>query len=529
MPHLRTPRSARASLTVAAALFSTVLLAPAAMADDMPDLGPGDSGPDVVELQTELAAKGFFRAKVTGEYGPMTEAAVMAFRKEISAARSTSFAGALSDDLRGYPDPWLPERGEPNYLEVNLTKQVMYLVSGGEVEAIFHISSGRPGYETPVGDFELLLHREGWYGGMYNPWYYTTGLAVHGYDTVPSYPYSHGCIRVHTWDSDYLESRLFVGMPIHIWFEPDHYEHANTLAMPSGDTPDRLVSYDNGTGDLIPLQLLGLPGRSPGIVESGARSSTLPGFDFVLDGKIGATQLLILYDKAPGLFQYLEVTDFISTDVVFEKTGSRGWTHIVPGDYDGDGVVDLLFYRATDGLMRFYTVDVERALIPITPVMYGNQGWTHMVPGDYDGDGSDDVMWYRATDGLMRFYAVDAPRFVPMTPVMYGSLNWTMIPSGDFDGDGYDDVMYYRATDGIYRFYDVGPDGTFSAKSPAKFMSPGWTQIVNAKLDATLGTDLVFYRTGWVTAGRFSPDGIVSISEGTDAPPNQILVSIEGP
>ena len=89
-------------------------------------------------------------------------------------------------------------------------------------------------------------------------------------------------------------------------------------------------------------------------------------------------------------------------------------------------------------------------------------------------------------------------------------------------------TMDYRAADGIYRFYDVGPDGTFSAKSPAKHMSPGWVQIVNADLDATTGVDLVFYRTGWITAGGFSPDGIVSISEGTDAPPNQILVSIEG-
>ena len=31
-------------------------------------------------------------------------------------------------------------------------------------------------------------------------------LAIHGYPNVPTYPASHGCVRIETWDQDALFS-----------------------------------------------------------------------------------------------------------------------------------------------------------------------------------------------------------------------------------------------------------------------------------------------------------------------------------
>ncbi|MBP1631936.1 MAG: hypothetical protein H6Q11_224, partial [Acidobacteria bacterium] len=39
------------------------------------------------------------------------------------------------------------------------------------------------------------------------------------YRSVPEYPASHGCVRIPTWESDLLERRLYIGMPIHVWDE----------------------------------------------------------------------------------------------------------------------------------------------------------------------------------------------------------------------------------------------------------------------------------------------------------------------
>jgi len=54
---------------------------------------------------------------------------------------------------------------------------------------------------------------------IYNPWNFTEYYALHGYRSVPEYPASHGCVRIPTWESDILESRFFIGMPIHLWDE----------------------------------------------------------------------------------------------------------------------------------------------------------------------------------------------------------------------------------------------------------------------------------------------------------------------
>jgi N-acetylmuramoyl-L-alanine amidase len=535
MVSLSSSRSGLASLLLVVGIVGSLLFASDAAAGGMPDLGTGDTGADVVALQTELTEKGFYRSSITGTYGPKTGAAVMALTKELGVSRSTEFKGSLWDDLSAYPGPWLPDRNEADRLEVNLTKQVMYLVRGGNVEAILPISSGRSGFRSPPGNYDLFYHRIGYIGGVagygtYSPWYYTTGLSVHGYHSVPSYPYSHGCIRVQYWDQNFLESRLYLGIPLHLWYEPAHYEKARLDAVAPAGSPDGLISYDRGTGTLTPLELLGSAGDLPGIVESGTRSSISRGFDIALSVTVDSRDILIYYDKGTGRLRYLEVSESGTVSTIYESTISKGWSHIVPGDYDGDNGSDLLFYRETDGRIQFLSIDLGIGLRAITGSMSGTRHWSQLVVGDYDADGIDDIMWYRASDGLMRFYSVGSDHvFQAMTPAMFGTRNWSLIPSGDFDGDGADDVLYYRDRDGLYRFYDVNTRGVFAAKSPADYMSPGWEQILPTDLDANSGVDLVFYQPGTITGARYKALGIGVVTEAMSAPSNQLLVSIGRP
>jgi hypothetical protein len=255
-------------------------------------------------------------------------------------------------------------------------------------------------------------------------------------------------------------------------------------------------------------------------------SETRPGIDVVWGGYLGGSygSDILAYDRDTGWFGFLAVGANGLTYPFFDGFGTRGWSHVVPGDYNGDDIADLLFYRASDGLMRFYTVTADGRFTPMTPIMYGNRGWTQMIPGDFDANGTDDLMWYRASDGLMRFYTVSpAGRFTPMTPVMYGNRGWTQIPSGDFDADGRDDLMYYRSTDGLYRFYTISPSGSFSPISDVGHTSTGWQQILAGRFDTDAGADLVFYQPGTIQALGYSPGSLVPISVPASAPAAQIL------
>lgn len=190
------------------------------------------SSGDVAELQSQLAAAGFYRGTIDGVAGEQTAQAVMAFHKAVGVGRTTVWSAADSWYLlRWRPD--LPARvGEPDRVEIDVTRQVLYLLVDGAVAAVIPVSTGsgaayRSGSggvavaRTPQGAFVLSRHiagaRYSRLGFMWRPWYFSGGYAIHGSRSVPAYPASHGCVRVPMWDADWLEGRLRLGMPVHVW------------------------------------------------------------------------------------------------------------------------------------------------------------------------------------------------------------------------------------------------------------------------------------------------------------------------
>lgn len=201
-------------------------------------LQPGDSGEDVTRLQEALTAAGFYHSEIDGIYGPTTRSAVVAFHKYLGFDRTGDFQALDWIRLGLLPEPGIPRRwDERDYLEVDLTRQLLFLVLDGEVAQILPVSTGggytyvsaRTGREavadTPAGDFRLKWHQTGWECDpvtgwcVYKYWAFTDYYGIHGYRHVPAFPASHGCIRVETWDADWLESHLSVGMPLHVWSE----------------------------------------------------------------------------------------------------------------------------------------------------------------------------------------------------------------------------------------------------------------------------------------------------------------------
>ncbi len=205
---------------------------------EIPPLSRGDSGVAVVRLQAELASRGLFRGSIDGVYGTEVEQAVMAFHKAADRERTWDWKEGDTDLLADFEPTGYPIRpDEPDRIEVDVGRQVMFVIRGHEVESIVPISTGggytyysersgrNVGADTPRGDFELLRYSRGrscdpLYGWcIYNAWNFTTYYAIHGYRNVPAYPASHGCIRIPNWDADALEADFFVGMPVHVWDE----------------------------------------------------------------------------------------------------------------------------------------------------------------------------------------------------------------------------------------------------------------------------------------------------------------------
>ncbi len=192
---------------------------------------PGASGPWVERLQQRLVEAGFRPGANDGSFGQASLGAVYAFQKVHDLERDGIFREEHWPLLDGVVE--LPiQAGAPDRVEVDLAKQVLFLVKDDTVTAMLPISSGNGDTyrgsrgtpvraRTPEGDYSFYKQVDGWrisyLGGLYRPYYFRGGYAIHGSLSVPPYPASHGCVRVELHDMDFLATELELGMPVFVY------------------------------------------------------------------------------------------------------------------------------------------------------------------------------------------------------------------------------------------------------------------------------------------------------------------------
>jgi hypothetical protein len=158
----------------------------------------GNGGVVVRLLQRGLSKLGYVTSR-NGIYDDATARAVMAWRKVTGMARTFSPSAAVVRGVlagRGKFKVRYPKHG--HHVEADLSKQVMALIGRrGQVERIYHISSGKPSTPTVLGSFKVYRKSPGTNShGMVHSSYFIGGYAIHGYASVPTYAASHGCLRV---------------------------------------------------------------------------------------------------------------------------------------------------------------------------------------------------------------------------------------------------------------------------------------------------------------------------------------------
>lgn len=186
--------------------------------------------------QRALANGPFDPGPIDGIYGTKTKNAIWSLEKLAGIAMNGQWGAddeaALRRVLNGSVGG--PATGHSRrWVEIDLSQQLMKVYDPGHSVPVLvsHVSSGsgipwRQGrYSgrsiTPVGSFTIFRRISGWrqsslgIGSLYNPLYFTTsGIALHGSRSVPSYPASHGCVRVPMHIAEYLPGMLPNGTPV---------------------------------------------------------------------------------------------------------------------------------------------------------------------------------------------------------------------------------------------------------------------------------------------------------------------------
>ncbi len=172
---------------------------------------PGQRGAAVLALQRRLSSLGYWLGTPDGSYGDLTRQAVTAMQKVAGLHRDGVAGSKTIAALARAPRPHFRSTSG-HAVEVDVRHQVLMVVDAGRVRLVLNTSTGSgrtyvapDGHTatatTPHGIFSVAWSFDGWrtsdLGQLYRPRYFhPRGIAVHGALSVPSFPASHGCVRV---------------------------------------------------------------------------------------------------------------------------------------------------------------------------------------------------------------------------------------------------------------------------------------------------------------------------------------------
>ena len=182
-------------------------------------LAAGSRGPVVRLLQRELASL-HYAVPQSGIYDEGTDQAVIAYRKMNGLTRESTTEARIFGLLQRRAGAFVVRYpGDGRHVEADLSRQVLAEIEqGGRVRQIYTISSGKPSTPTVLGRFRVYLKTPGVNSeGMVDSNYFIRGYAIHGYAEVPTYPASHGCLRLPIPDAPAVYAWLRVGTPVDVY------------------------------------------------------------------------------------------------------------------------------------------------------------------------------------------------------------------------------------------------------------------------------------------------------------------------
>lgn len=215
------------------AVASLVLLCSAVPGVAFGTAGSGSSTISMLEVERRLSSLGYWITRADGRPDASTHHAIMAFQKVERRKRTGRMSAADLAVLRSAktPEARYPE-DKTAHVEVDLTRQVLFFVNeAGTVTRILPISSGNEKKFKDKGEWKVAhtprgLHpvgakingiRKSSLGLLYYPNYFVGGLAIHGSNSIPPYPASHGCVRIPRFSEQAVFKMIKLQMNVYLY------------------------------------------------------------------------------------------------------------------------------------------------------------------------------------------------------------------------------------------------------------------------------------------------------------------------
>jgi Putative peptidoglycan binding domain/L,D-transpeptidase catalytic domain len=222
----------------------------------------------LLEAERALSALGYWVENVDGKPDASTVHAITAFQKVEGLKRTGKLTDDVLEALRFASRPAAQFNTGAAHVEVDMKRQVLFLTDdSGYVTRILAVSTGSgQKYQseghwdtayTPRGIFKIYNKIDGVrhapLGDIYYPSYFSGGVAIHGSNSIPAFPASHGCVRIPRYADQQFGGMTRIGMEVYVY--DDNFltrePGENTGARTGWFTPARTTSLFKPVGGLF--------------------------------------------------------------------------------------------------------------------------------------------------------------------------------------------------------------------------------------------------------------------------------------
>jgi len=135
----------------------------------------------------------------------------------------------------------------------------------------------------------------------------------------------------------------------------------------------------------------------------------------------------------------------------------QSWQVAGIGDFDGDGVADILWRNASTGQNYVYLMNALSIKSESYIRTVADQAWQVMGVADFNGDGKADILWRNGLSGENYLYPMSGTTILGTEGYLrtVADPNWTVAALGDFNGDGKADILWRNAASGDDYLYPM--------------------------------------------------------------------------
>ncbi|MGN6057153.1 MAG: FG-GAP-like repeat-containing protein [Sphingomicrobium sp.] len=142
--------------------------------------------------------------------------------------------------------------------------------------------------------------------------------------------------------------------------------------------------------------------------------------------------------------------DFTANWASFATSVPNAWQIVGTGDFNGDGRDDILWRNTTTGTITDFLANETGGFTDnyANAAVQVPTAWSVIGTGDFNGDGLTDILWRNGTT-VTDWLGTATGGFTANWNNFHTSVptSWNVAQTGDFNGDGIDDLLW-RGSDG---------------------------------------------------------------------------------